>query len=189
MTHIATKRKKIVTVSVSFGLFAGIMCQFGSFSVFAAILIGIIVATILAIILWLVWQDNNSGTKPTLSAVVQATISEEIDTPAVKLAAKSRSIKETLKPEVLGQARDGGPDDLKMIKGVGPALEKALQINGVFHFDQIGSWTKHDALWFDKNVKGAGGRILRDEWIKQARILSEGGITEFTSKVKKGGVS
>ena len=189
MTHIAKKRKKIMAVSIPFGLFTGIMCQFGSFSVYAAILIGIIVASILAIILWLVWQDNNSVTKPTLSAVVQATISEEIDTPAVKLVAKSRSIKETLKPEVLEKARDGGPDDLKMIKGVGPVLEKALQINGVFHFDQIGSWTKHDALWFDENVKGAGGRVLRDDWVKQARILSEGSTTEFTSKVIKDGVS
>ena len=75
-----------------------------------------------------------------------------------------------------------------MIKGVGPVLEEALHKTGVFHFDQIGKWTNRDAKWFDENVKGANGRVVRDGWIKQARILAKGGTTEFASKVKKGGV-
>ncbi|MEN8896108.1 MAG: hypothetical protein ABF248_08470, partial [Yoonia sp.] len=92
------------------------------------------------------------------------------------------------KPAVLKAARAGGPDDLKMIKGVGPVLEKALHETGVFHFDQIAAWKKADAVWFDENVKGAMGRVVRDEWIKQAKILAKGGTTEFANKVKKGGV-
>ena len=75
-----------------------------------------------------------------------------------------------------------------MIKGVGPVLEKALHKTGVFHFDQVAAWTNRDARWFDDNVKGANGRVLRDEWIKQARILAKGGTTAFSNKVKKGGV-
>lgn len=92
------------------------------------------------------------------------------------------------KPVVLKKARDGGPDDLKMIKGVGPVLEKALHASGVFHFDQVAAWKKADATWFDDNVKGANGRVIRDEWVSQAKILAKGGTTEFASKVKKGGV-
>ena len=92
------------------------------------------------------------------------------------------------KPEVLSKARDGGADDLKMIKGVGPVLEKALNASGVFHFDQVAAWKKADATWFDDNVKGANGRVIRDEWVKQAKILAKGGTTAFASKVKKGGV-
>ena len=92
------------------------------------------------------------------------------------------------KPAVLAKARDGGPDDLKMIKGVGPVLEKALHENGVFHFDQVAAWKIKDARWFDENVKGANGRVIRDEWIKQAKILAKGGTTAFSNKVKKGGV-
>ena len=92
------------------------------------------------------------------------------------------------KPAVLAKARDGGPDDLKMIKGVGPVLEKALHQNGVFHFDQVAAWKIKDARWFDENVKGANGRVIRDEWIKQAKILAKGGTTAFSNKVKKGGV-
>ena len=86
------------------------------------------------------------------------------------------------------KARAGGPDDLKMIKGVGPVLEKALHETGVFHFDQVAAWSNMDARWFDENVKGANGRVQRDGWIKQARILAKGGPTEFANKVKKGGV-
>ena len=92
------------------------------------------------------------------------------------------------KPAVLAKARAGGADDLKMIKGVGPVLEKALNASGVFHFDQVAVWKKADAVWFDENVKGANGRVVRDEWVKQAKILAKGGTTEFASKVKKGGV-
>ena len=70
----------------------------------------------------------------------------------------------------------------------GPVLEKALNASGVFHFDQVAVWKKADAVWFDENVKGANGRVVRDEWVKQAKILAKGGTTEFASKVKKGGV-
>ena len=108
--------------------------------------------------------------------------------PAAAKAAAKAKIAAADKPAVLTTARDGGPDDLKMIKGVGPVLEKALHKTGVFHFDQVAAWTNRDARWFDDNVKGANGRVLRDEWIKQARILAKGGTTAFSNKVKKGGV-
>ena len=102
---------------------------------------------------------------------------------AAKPAAKAAA-----KPAVLAKARAGGADNLKMIKGVGPVLEKALHTTGVFHFDQVGAWTKDDAEWFDDNVKGANGRVIRDGWVKQAKILAKGGTTEFSARVKKGGV-
>jgi predicted flap endonuclease-1-like 5' DNA nuclease len=108
---------------------------------------------------------------------------------AAKAAAKPAAAKAAkAKPAVLAKAREGGPDDLKMIKGVGPVLEKALHETGVFHFDQVAAWTNVDARWFDDNVKGANGRVVRDGWIKQARILAKGGTTEFSNRVKKGGV-
>lgn len=107
---------------------------------------------------------------------------------AAKPAAAKAAKPAVAKPVVLAKARAGGADDLKMIKGVGPVLEKALNASGVFHFDQVAVWKKSDAVWFDENVKGANGRVVRDEWVKQAKILAKGGTTEFASKVKKGGV-
>ena len=44
------------------------------------------------------------------------------------------------KPAGLDAAREGGADDLKKIKGVGPKLEKMLNGMGFYHFDQIAAW-------------------------------------------------
>lgn len=92
------------------------------------------------------------------------------------------------KPEFLGKARDNGPDDLKMIKGVGPKLESLLHSMGVFHFDQIAGWTAAEVAWVDENLQGFRGRVSRDGWIDQAKTLADGGQTEFSSRVKKGDV-
>ncbi len=92
------------------------------------------------------------------------------------------------KPETLSAAREGGPDDLKMIKGVGPKLEALLHSMGFYHFDQVASWRKKEVAWVDENLEGFKGRVTRDEWVKQAKILAKGGTTEFSKKVDKGGV-
>ena len=92
------------------------------------------------------------------------------------------------KPELLSAPRGGQPDDLKMIKGVGPKLEKLLHELGVYHFDQIASWRKKEVQWVDEHLQGFKGRVSRDEWVKQAKILARGGSTEFSKRVKKGKV-
>lgn len=79
------------------------------------------------------------------------------------------------KPVFLTAARDGGADDLKLIKGVGPKLELMLHGMGVFHFDQIGSWTAAEVAWVDDNLEGFKGRVSRDGWVGQARRFAAGG--------------
>lgn len=85
------------------------------------------------------------------------------------------------KPELLAGARDGGPDDLKKIKGVGPKLEGILHDMGIFHFDQIASWSRNEIAWVDERLKFKG-RIERDGWIEQAKIFAAGGETEFSKR-------
>ncbi|WP_438956378.1 NADH:ubiquinone oxidoreductase [Cognatiyoonia sp.] len=92
------------------------------------------------------------------------------------------------KPEMLNKARAGGADDLKQIKGVGPKLEKMLNTMGVYHFDQVAGWRAKEVKWVDENLEGFKGRVSRDEWVKQAKVLAKGGTTEFSKKAKKGGV-
>jgi len=92
------------------------------------------------------------------------------------------------RPEALNEARGGQPDDLKMIKGVGPKLEALLHGLGFFHFDQIANWSADEVAWVDQNLKGFKGRVSRDTWVDQAKILAEGGQTEFAARVKKGDV-
>ncbi len=92
------------------------------------------------------------------------------------------------KPMQLTAARDGKADDLKMIKGIGPKMEKLCNKLGFYHFDQVASWTKDEVAWVDANLEGFKGRVTRDEWVKQAKILAKGGTTEFAKKVEKGGM-
>ena len=77
------------------------------------------------------------------------------------------------KPELLKKPR-GLADDLKLIWGVGPAFEKLLNKTGVWHFDQIASWSAADIKHVDALLKGFQGRIVRDEWVKQAKKLAKG---------------
>ncbi|QBF31338.1 hypothetical protein [Thalassococcus sp. S3] len=87
------------------------------------------------------------------------------------------------KPETLAAPRDGGPDDLKLLKGVGPKLEETLHELGFYHFDQIAAWTDAEVAWVDTRLKFKG-RIERDGWIEQAKILADGGETEFSARKK-----
>ena len=92
------------------------------------------------------------------------------------------------KPKTMKAPRKAGADDLKMIKGVGPKMEQLLNSLGFFHFDQVSKWTAEEVSWVDQNLEGFKGRVSRDNWVEQADVLASGGVTEFASRVKKGGV-
>ena len=61
------------------------------------------------------------------------------------------------------------PDDLKLIKGIGPALEKQLNGLGVYRFSQIAAFSDADLEWIDDNLTAFKGRCFRDDWIGQAK--------------------
>jgi len=77
------------------------------------------------------------------------------------------------KPALLSKARGGKADDLKMIKGVGPKLEKELNAAGVYHFDQIASWNAEQVAWADQHLVSFKGRVSRDDWVAQAAGLAK----------------
>ncbi|UWQ05651.1 NADH-quinone oxidoreductase subunit E [Aliiroseovarius crassostreae] len=106
---------------------------------------------------------------------------------ADKAEAPAATTGEAKKPRVMKAPRKAGADDLKQLKGVGPKLEQTLNDLGFWHFDQIAKWTADEIAWVDDNLKFKG-RIERDGWVEQAKILAEGGETAFSNKVKKGDV-
>jgi hypothetical protein len=95
---------------------------------------------------------------------------------------------EGVKPATLDAPRDGGADDLKRISGIGPKMEALCNRLGFWHFDQIAGWSGDEVAWVDANLEGFKGRVTRDEWVAQARLLASGGETEFSKKVDGGGV-
>ena len=97
-------------------------------------------------------------------------------------------VNEGTRPGGLDGPRGGAADDLKLIKGVGPKLEALLNRLGFWHFDQVASWSADEVAWVDANLEGFKGRVSRDEWVQQARVLASGGETEFSKRVEDGDV-
>jgi predicted flap endonuclease-1-like 5' DNA nuclease len=65
----------------------------------------------------------------------------------------------------------GTPDDLKLIVGVGPALERMLYQLGITNYRQIARWSERDIDEIDAKLTEFPGRIRRDAWVTQARAL------------------
>lgn len=74
-------------------------------------------------------------------------------------------------PPILSGA--GEPDDLKLIVGIGPVLERMLHNLGVTTFRQIARWSERDSAEFDAKLPEFPGRIVRDQWVTQARELHQ----------------
>lgn len=68
-------------------------------------------------------------------------------------------------------ARAAKADDLKLIAGIGPKLEQVLNAKGIRSFAEIAAWTDEDIARLDGEL-GFNGRIGRDDWTGQAKILA-----------------
>ena len=76
-------------------------------------------------------------------------------------------------PAALFAAPEGEPDDLKKISGVGPVLEKKLHALGITKYAQVAAFTAEDVARVD-DALSFKGRIGREDWIGQAKMLAEG---------------
>jgi predicted flap endonuclease-1-like 5' DNA nuclease/uncharacterized coiled-coil DUF342 family protein len=62
-------------------------------------------------------------------------------------------------------------DNLRLIKGIGPAIEKTLNELGIFRYHQVAEMTEYDINRVAQRLKGFSSRIYREDWIGQARDL------------------
>jgi predicted flap endonuclease-1-like 5' DNA nuclease len=81
-------------------------------------------------------------------------------------------------------ARTGPADDLKRIRGIGVLIERKLNALGVTHYDDIANWTADDIDRVSHQLDFKG-RIQREGWVEQARILAAGGDTEFSRRLDR----
>ncbi|RWC87832.1 MAG: ATP-binding cassette domain-containing protein [Mesorhizobium sp.] len=105
-----------------------------------------------------------------------------------KTAAKAPATKAEGVSNRLAAPRGGKADNLTRIKGIGTVNEKKLNEHGIFHFDQIGAWKKADVEAVEAYLD-FDGRIAREEWVKQAKLLGQGKDTEFSRRVDAGKVA
>lgn len=102
--------------------------------------------------------------KPTIATKIAMSVKPD--------AAKQTPMpKEFIKPPAL--AKPVSPDDLKLISGVGPKLEKVLNSLGIWTFAQVESWSINEVAWVDDYLQFKG-RIDRDGWLAQSAKLASG---------------
>lgn len=65
----------------------------------------------------------------------------------------------------------GTPDDLKLIVGIGPAIERVLYRFGIATYRQIARLTEREIDAIEDTLAEFPGRIRRDGWVAQARAL------------------
>ncbi len=129
------------------------------------------------------WLESAKAKKPAKVAAKKPAAEKPTAQKAQAKPAEPQAVVEVA-PEILKAARKGGADDLKLIKGVGPKLEGVLNDLGFYHFDQIEKWTDEQIAWVDSRLQFKG-RIERDDWTGQAKILAQGGETAFSEKANK----
>ena len=62
-------------------------------------------------------------------------------------------------------------DDLRLVKGIGPVMEKKLNAFGVYSFEQLGRLTDKDIEALANTLESFPGRIQRDNWVSQSKKL------------------
>lgn len=78
-------------------------------------------------------------------------------------------------------------NDLARIKGVGPKLVTLLGELGITSYAQIAAWSDADVERIDAELGRFKGRITRDQWIEQAKLLAAGDEVAFTDKFGRNG--
>ncbi len=100
---------------------------------------------------------------------------------AAKAAAKPKAEPKKAVPSKAA-AKPAIPDNLELMKGVGPKLNALLKSLGVTSFEQVANWSASDITEIDAKLGTFAGRISRDNWVEQAKLLRAGDIKAFEKK-------
>jgi predicted flap endonuclease-1-like 5' DNA nuclease len=121
-------------------------------------------------------------------AAAAAKAAEHMEAPIVATTTRDDASHPGRKPRGIAAPGEGEADDLKLIKGIGPRNEKACNALGIIQFRQIADWTPEEAIWVGHDL-AFPGRIEREHWIAQARLLAAGVETEHSRAVKSGAIT
>ena len=81
----------------------------------------------------------------------------------------------------------GDPDDLKLIQGVTPELEKKLNKLGLIKFEQIANLSDDEIARLDEELQ-LNGAIEHDDWVGKATdLMAETTVEEVPAEEEEGG--
>lgn len=115
-------------------------------------------------------KDNLSWGTFIKDAVGQPTTVTAKKAPKAKKAAPKADAKTSLFNKI-GTATADQKDDLKVINGIGPKLEKMLNEIGIFTLAQVSKMGKKEYELVDAMLSSFKGRGQRDDWAGQAKKL------------------
>jgi predicted flap endonuclease-1-like 5' DNA nuclease len=127
---------------------------------------------------------------PIAAAIVPPTTASAMGGLGEAMSAESRVETENAEAEAWEQkeaaAEAASGDDLGKLKGVGPKLVAALHALGVTRYAEIAGWSDADVARIDSALPPAfRGRIVRDNWIEQARFLASDDVAGYEAKFGK----
>lgn len=85
----------------------------------------------------------------------------------------------------LGTPGSDHVDDLKVIRGIGPEMEKLLNSFEIVSWEQLAALTDDEVQKVDAALTDFPGRIVRDEWVSQAQEIMANGHVAPDKAAKK----
>ena len=114
------------------------------------------------------------GAKPSKKAAAKPEAKAEAKNEAKAEAAPKAAAKEEAAPSAaapLFKAPKGEPDDLTVIKGIGPVAAKDLNEQGIVTFAQLAKLTDKDVARIDEHMPFSADQI--SDWREQAKDLAK----------------
>jgi len=160
------------------------------------LVIGVVVAVVA--LWWLIGSSSERSPEASTRDGVEQEISPVVIGPAatpIDVPPPIDAVPPTAEPEVIAEldalvqplhpVPAGPPDELTRMKGVGPKVAALLNGMGVTRYDQIAAWTDADVARVDAQLGAFKGRIVRDQWVEQARLLAAGDRAGYEAKFGK----
>ena len=143
-----------------------------------AIVIALVVGLVIA------WYIFNASRRTRVSGTLHDVLDEGAAPAARNKAlidsAPAATLDAAAPPAATPAASDG--DALTRIKGLGPKLATQLGEMGITRFAQIAAWDEAEIDRVDTQLGRFQGRIRRDDWVGQARLLAQGDDAGFAEK-------
>ena len=136
--------------------------------------VGLVV--VLLVLVWLVLANRRTR--------IALTPRDE-DAPALRNQALIDAAPAATRPDLPPPAAEA-QGDLGRIKGLGPKLQAQLADLGVTSLAQIAAWDEAEVARIDAQLGRFAGRIERDEWVEQARLLLSGDPADYAARFGNG---
>ncbi|MFW2831342.1 hypothetical protein [Sphingomonas sp. ID0503] len=154
---------------------------FGDVELDNTLLIAVIAIVVLALVVFL-FVRRKPGTRVDAPETHESTVGQGGAIAIEDVAGEFLGVDVT--PE-LKVVEEGEPDDLTVLKGLGPKAAARLNALGITRYSQLAALSGSDLDVLDAKMETFKGRLVRDRWVEQAGHLASGDRVGFEEKFGK----